>query len=125
MNKKAKNVRRLLSATLAGSLLLGGSLQAQATTLRLAHTFNPGEASYEVLQELGKTVEERSGGDLKIQVYPSEQLGTEVQLLQQAKNGSVDIVVPGYSGASTLVPALEISNAPFMVPKLGRGPACH
>lgn len=114
MNKKAKNVLGILSASFVGAVLLSGSIQAQATTLRLAHTFNPGEASYEVLQELSATVAERSGGDLKIQVFPSEQLGSEVQLLQQAKNGSVDIIVPGYSGASTLVPALEISNAPFM-----------
>ncbi len=101
------------ACTLAGALVFS-SASAQATTLRLAHTFNPGEASYEVLQQFSKTVSEKSGGELKVQIYPSEQLGSEVQLLQQAKNGSVDIVVPGYSGASTLVPALEISNAPFM-----------
>lgn len=112
-NKTNKTPLNIGTSALAGALLLC-SFQAQATTLRLAHTFNPGEASYEVLQKLSDTVAKKSDGDLKIQIYPSEQLGSEVQLLQQAKNGSVDIVVPGYSGASTLVPALEISNAPFM-----------
>ena len=111
-NKKKKFVN--LIATLAGCTFMTLSFQANATTIRLAHTFNPGEASYEVLQKFSETVSKRSNGDLKVQVFPSEQLGSEVQLLQQAKNGSVDIVVPGYSGASTLVPSLEISNAPFM-----------
>lgn len=114
MGNRTKKLLNILSAAVTGGILVAGSIQAQATTLRLAHTFNPGEASYEVLQTLSNTVSERSDGDLKIQVFPSEQLGSEVQLLRQAKNGSVDIVVPGYSGASTLVPALEISNAPFM-----------
>ncbi|MFP8968424.1 TRAP transporter substrate-binding protein [Pokkaliibacter sp. CJK22405] len=114
MNKNAKRLLANLSSCLFVGTLLAGAVQAHATTLRLAHTFNPGEASYEVLAKLSKTVAEKSDGDLKIQVFPSEQLGSEVQLLQQAKNGSVDIVVPGYSGASTLLPGLEISNAPFM-----------
>lgn len=112
-NKANKIILKIGSSALTGALLLC-SLQTQATTLRLAHTFNPGEASYEILQKLSDTVAKKSDGDLKVQVYPSEQLGSEVQLLQQAKNGSIDIVVPGYSGASTLVPGLEISNAPFM-----------
>lgn len=114
MNNNAKKVISIISASIVASALLTGSIQAQAATLRLAHTFNPGEASYEVLKELSDTVSERSNGELILQIYPSEQLGSEVQLLQQAKNGSIDIVVPGYSGASTLIPALEISNAPFM-----------
>lgn len=114
MDKKTKQVFGKLTGTLIGGALLACTAQVHATTLRLAHTFNPGEASYEVLQKFSKTVSELSDGDLTVQVFPSEQLGSEVQLLQQAKNGSVDIVVPGYSGASTLVPALEISNAPFM-----------
>lgn len=114
MNK----TRALLTAATftlsSGALIFAASTTHAATTLRLAHTFNPGEASYELLDTLGDLAEERSNGELKIQVFPSEQLGSEVQLLQQSKNGSIDIVVPGYSGASTLLPAMEISNAPFI-----------
>lgn len=109
-----KNMRYLGMVLCVGGVLGGASTASAATTLRLAHTFNPGEASYELFAKLPGLVEERTDGEVRIQVFPSEQLGSEVQLLQQASNGSVDIVVPGYSGASTLVPALEISNAPFM-----------
>lgn len=109
-----KNMRFLGIALCAGGILGNVATVSAATTLRLAHTFNPGEASYELFAQLPQLIEERTGGELRIQVFPSEQLGSEVQLLQQASNGSVDIVIPGYSGASTLVPALEISNAPFM-----------
>ncbi|TVP50292.1 MAG: TRAP transporter substrate-binding protein, partial [Halomonas sp.] len=109
-----KNMRFLGIALCAGGVFGGITTVNAATTLRLAHTFNPGEASYELFAQLPQLIEERTDGELRIQVFPSEQLGSEVQLLQQASNGSVDIVIPGYSGASTLVPALEISNAPFM-----------
>lgn len=113
--KKAKSFLTAATLTLSSGAMMVAAANAQASTsLRLAHTFNPGEASYELLNTLGDRVEERTNGELKIQVFPSEQLGSEVQLLQQSKNGSVDIVVPGYSGASTLLPAMEISNAPFI-----------
>lgn len=106
---------RFLGITLCAGGIFGSIATVNAaTTLRLAHTFNPGEASYELFAQLPQLIEERTDGKLRMQVFPSEQLGSEVQLLQQASNGSVDIVIPGYSGASTLVPALEISNAPFM-----------
>lgn len=114
MNKARAFLTAATFTLSSGVLIFGASTAHAATTLRLAHTFNPGEASYELLSKLGNEVEEKSNGDLKVQVFPSEQLGSEVQLLQQAKNGSVDIVVPGYSGASTLLPAMEISNAPFI-----------
>lgn len=114
MKNNPKKIASFLSASILGGALFTAPLHAQATTLRLAHTFNPGEASYEVLKELSETVSKKSEGDLTLQIFPSEQLGSEVQLLQQAKNGSIDIIVPGYSGASTLIPALEISNAPFI-----------
>lgn len=113
--KKAKSFLTAATLTLSsGAMMVAAANTQAATSLRLAHTFNPGEASYELLNTLGDRVEERTNGELKIQVFPSEQLGSEVQLLQQSKNGSVDIVVPGYSGASTLLPAMEISNAPFI-----------
>tara|TARA_Y100001001_G_C8006231_1_gene308120 strand:- start:196 stop:1212 length:1017 start_codon:yes stop_codon:yes gene_type:complete len=113
--KQAKALLTAATFTLStGAMVFAAGTAHAATTLRLGHTFNPGEASYELLGELGERVEERTDGELKIQVFPSEQLGSEVQLLQQSKNGSIDIVVPGYSGASTLLPAMEISNAPFI-----------
>ncbi|MCW4152658.1 TRAP transporter substrate-binding protein [Halomonas sp. 18H] len=113
--KKATAFLTAATLTLSSGAMMVATANAQAaTSLRLAHTFNPGEASYELLDTLGDRVEERTNGELKIQVFPSEQLGSEVQLLQQSKNGSIDIVVPGYSGASTLLPAMEISNAPFI-----------
>lgn len=114
MASLTKNIRFLGIALCVGGVLGSASTVSASTTLRLAHTFNPGEASYELFAKLPQLIEERTDGELSVQVFPSEQLGSEVQLLQQASNGSVDIVIPGYSGASTLVPALEISNAPFM-----------
>ncbi|WP_161599050.1 TRAP transporter substrate-binding protein [Aidingimonas lacisalsi] len=112
---RTMSMTRTIGLTLVTGAMVGGSLTANAaTSLRLAHTFNPGEASYELFDKLPDMIEQRTDGDLTIQVFPSEQLGSEVELLEQASEGSVDIVIPGYSGASTLLPPLEISNAPFM-----------
>ncbi|GHC38935.1 TRAP transporter substrate-binding protein [Aidingimonas halophila] len=112
---QSQSMARMIGLTLVTSTLVGLSLNASAaTSLRLAHTFNPGEASFELFEKLPDMIEERTGGDVSIQVFPSEQLGSEVELLEQASEGSVDIVIPGYSGASTLLAPMEISNAPFI-----------
>jgi TRAP-type C4-dicarboxylate transport system substrate-binding protein len=62
-----------------------------------------------------KKVEEDSKGRIKIQIYPSMQLGGSApQLLQQVRDGVADIVwtLPGFTPG--VMPKLEIFELPFL-----------
>lgn len=90
-----------------------GSADA-ATTLRFGHANGSGEIAADLFQEFADRVTARTGGEVVVKVFPGEQLGKEVELVQQVKLGALDISAPSLPAASTLVPGLEIPSTPFL-----------
>ncbi|RPH78531.1 MAG: TRAP transporter substrate-binding protein [Candidatus Rokuibacteriota bacterium] len=89
---------------------------AQTITLKLSH-FVPAVAPPHVtfLAPWAAKVEKESGGRLKIQIFPSMQLGgTPPQLVDQIRDGVVDIgwTVTGYTAGR--FPKTEVFEIPFL-----------
>ena len=106
--------------SLAGALaLVAGAVApalAQTVTLRV-HQFLPAPAPVprNFIAPWAKKVEEESKGRLKVELYPSMQLGgTPPQLYDQARDGIADIVwtLPGYTAGR--FPIMEVFELPFM-----------
>ena len=114
-------MKRLILAALAGAMVSGLALAptaatSQEVTLRL-HTFLPPVANpvKHFLIPWAQKVEKDSGGRIKVQVYPSMQLGGKAeQILSQVKDGVVDVAwgLPGFQPG--LMPKLEIFELPFL-----------
>jgi TRAP-type C4-dicarboxylate transport system substrate-binding protein len=114
-------MKRIVMSTLAAALMGGFALAgtpalSQEVTLRL-HTFIPPVANpvKHFVQPWAKKVEEDSKGRIKVQVFPSMQLGGSApQLLQQVRDGVADIVwtLPGFTPG--VMPKLEIFELPFL-----------
>ncbi len=108
-----------LGAILAGALALAAGSSAalaQQVTLRV-HQFLPAQAPVPkaFIAEWAKKVEAKSGGKIKVELYPSMQLGgTPPQLFDQVKDGVVDIVwtLPGYTPGR--FPKSEAFELPFI-----------
>ncbi len=110
--------KKIIVSTLAASLFaaLGAvsTVASAATTLRFGHANNNGELATELFQEFADRVTQLSKGELVIKVFPAEQLGKEIDLIQQVKSGALDISAPSMAALSNLAPALEIASAPFL-----------
>jgi C4-dicarboxylate-binding protein DctP len=112
--------RTFLSLAASAALGLGlqiSPVQAQEVTLTL-HQFLPPQANVPrlVLDVWADNVEEDSGGRIKIDRYPSMQLGgTPPELMDQAIEGVADIVwtVVGYTPGR--YPTTEVFELPFMM----------
>jgi tripartite ATP-independent transporter DctP family solute receptor len=87
---------------------------ADAQTLRFGHANAPGEVAYDLFNELAANVAKRTDGKVTIKVFPSEQLGKEVDLIQQVKSNALDMSAPSMPSMSALVPALEMASGPFL-----------
>jgi tripartite ATP-independent transporter DctP family solute receptor len=85
-----------------------------ATTLRFGHANSPGELAEALFAEFADKVTKRTNGEVTIRVFPSEQLGKELDLLQQVKSGALDMSAPSLPVLSSLVPGLEIASGPFV-----------
>jgi TRAP-type C4-dicarboxylate transport system substrate-binding protein len=110
---------RLRAALMAALGWLAAALPAgaQEVTLRL-HQFLPAQANVptNLLHPWADRVEAASNGRIKIERYPAMQLGgTPPQLIDQAQDGTVDIVwtLPGYTPGR--FPTTEVFELPFVM----------
>lgn len=114
-----KSLKFAASGVLALGLLISASGPANASeiiTLKLHHFLSPiGNTHSNMLVPWADKVMKESGGRIKVEIYPSMQLGgTPPQLADQARDGVVDIVwtLPGYTpGRFTKT---EVFELPFM-----------
>lgn len=101
-----------LAAGIAAAFTFAAGAAAQ--TLRFGHANTSAEIAGELFQEFADNVTKATGGAVTIKVFPAEQLGKEIDLIKQVKEGALDISAPSMAAASSLVPALEIASAPFL-----------
>ncbi|MDC0660109.1 TRAP transporter substrate-binding protein [Leisingera sp. SS27] len=111
--------RKLMGAVGAAALAMFGAMPAyaQEVTLKL-HQFLPAQANVPklILDVWADNVEESSGGRIKIDRFPSMQLGGKPpELMDQAIDGVADIVwtVVGYTPGR--YPSTEVFELPFMM----------
>lgn len=109
---------RVVAAAGAVAVLAAGAspAAAQSVTLRV-HQFLPAPAPVpsKFIAPWAKKVETESNGRIKVELYPSMQLGgTPPQLFDQAKDGVADIVwtLPGYTPGR--FPRTEAFELPFI-----------
>lgn len=111
--------RRLVLGALAAAALSlpSGPVQAAEVTLRVHHFLPPVANTHtKVLEPWKKQVEEASGGRIAIEIFPAMQLGGKPpQLIDQARDGVVDIVwaLPSYTPGR--YPTAAVFELPFMV----------
>jgi len=103
-------------AVLAGGLMTASLGLAQEVTLKVHHFWPPGAMPpTKILQPWCVKIAADSANKLKCQIFPAMQLGgTPAQLIDQAKDGVVDIVftLPGYTAGR--FPIMEVFELPFM-----------
>ncbi len=108
--------RRHLTGLIAagGALALAGAAAAQEFTFKLHHFLGaqaPAQAN--MLDPWVRRVEENSGGRVKIEIFPAMTLGgTPPELVQQARDGVVDLIwtVNGYTPGQ--FPRTEVFELP-------------
>ena len=111
--------RQMLSMSVigAGGLILSSPavLRAQARTLRLGHQWPVDHPNHLGVQKAAEIVAEKTSGRLTIQIFPSSQLGTGMELAKQINNGSLDIDADGPGIIGQWQKPLAILDAPFVV----------
>ena len=108
---------RIISVAVAAAwAALAAPAGAQTINMKLHHFLGPkAPAHTQMLVPWAERVEKASGGKVKIEVFPSMALGGKPpQLINQARDGVVDIIwtVNGYT--ANLFPRSEVFELPFV-----------
>lgn len=101
---------------LASVLALAALPAVAGTTLKLAHAA-PESHSMHVMSEFFKAqVEARTNGNIKVNLFPNGQLGTDSQMIDGVRSGIVDLEISGLNNFTGLIPEAAAFTLPFMFP---------
>jgi tripartite ATP-independent periplasmic transporter solute receptor, DctP family len=104
--------------TTIGALLASVALTAAAaaceTTFRSSDTHPDGYPTVEAVKEMGKLLEERTGGRLCVEVFHSAQLGEEKDTIQQTQFGVIDMNRVSLGPFNNLVPETQVPSLPYI-----------
>lgn len=86
----------------------------ETKTIKLAHGLDLNHPVHKAMVFMGKSLEKKSGGKLKLKIYPSNQLGTERQCLELLQIGSLDMTKVSAAVMENFSPKMEVFGLPFL-----------
>ncbi|HEY0833652.1 MAG TPA: DctP family TRAP transporter solute-binding subunit [Azospirillum sp.] len=112
-------MRRMLMLAAAAALagLVGGTPEALAQKVIKYTHFQPGRADqpkHAAAEAFRKHVEEKSGGKLKVQIYPAGQLGNATSVLEGLRLGSIELAVVHDGGISSVYKPIDVFMMPYL-----------
>jgi tripartite ATP-independent transporter DctP family solute receptor len=124
MNTWSPAASRLCLAALAGVFALGAafagysawkhSRPGAARELRVAHTLPPSHPVHKGLEKFASRLSDISGGNLRATIFPSAQLGTDTQYVEQLQSGTLDMASVSAGVLGNFVPDLRVFSIPFL-----------
>lgn len=96
------------------SFLLSCSGESDVRVLKLGHGLDPSHSVHKAMVYMAERVKEESNGKMRIDIYPSQQLGSERELLELLQIGSLDITKVSSSVLEGFEPLYKIFSVPFL-----------
>lgn len=94
---------------------LSNTPQAQTTILKLAHVVSTTAPYHIGALEFAKLVEQKTKGQVKIEIYPGGQLGKgERECIEGLQIGTIDLVVTSTGPVGGFVPQMLVVDLPFL-----------
>ena len=107
-----KTAAAAVTAVFACAIASAADFSAQ--TIRLAHTAAVSHAHHEAALQFAKNVSDRTGGKVKVEVYPAGELGDQPALAEQVTLGALDSAVVSLGNLAMYSKKLNAMTAPFL-----------
>ena len=91
----------------------GGALRGR-TVLKLGHSLDPSHPVHTAMEFMKRRLEELSGGAVTMDIYPSEVLGSETQVIEQLQNGALAMTKTSTSPMEGFVPEMAVFSLPYV-----------
>ena len=102
------------AAALAGSLLTGCAGEEQKRIVRIGHNQSTNHPTHIALTAFQTFVNEKLGDKYVVEVYPSELLGSQTDMVQLTQTGAIDFVVAGTANLETFADVYEVFSMPYL-----------
>jgi tripartite ATP-independent transporter DctP family solute receptor len=104
----------LLALLLTSYIVSAHKSQKNVRILRLAHSLNTRHPVHKTMEYMAELVKEKSGGKLIVQIFPSEQLGTEKDCIEALQLGYLAMTKTSTAPMEGFVPEMQIFGIPYL-----------
>lgn len=105
-------IQLLISAVALGMV---GNVAQASYRLNLSSALNAQDPIVQAMEGAKQAIEERSGGELTINVYPNSQLGSDEDVIEQIRNGANIAVLVDAGRLSEYQADIGVLSAPYLV----------
>ncbi|WP_339651974.1 TRAP transporter substrate-binding protein [uncultured Maribacter sp.] len=106
--------KSIISIFILALTFLSCKIENESKTLRLGHGLDISHSVHKAMVKMGEDLFERSGGKLKLEIYPSQQLGTERECLELLQIGSLDMTKVSVGVLENFAPKMKVLGLPFL-----------
>lgn len=100
--------------TIAGCIFCSCQKTSQIRVLKLAHALDTTHPVHKGMVYMAERLAEKSGGRMRVDIYPSGQLGAERDLIELLQIGSLAMTKVSTAPLETFVPEMKIFGIPYI-----------
>ncbi len=109
-----KNLWHVLVLSIVIAMMMSTVSLAAEYTLKFGHLGNEENVWHKAALKFAELAAEKSGGRIEVKVYPNEQLGKEMELIDGIQMGTVDMTITGES-MQNWAPKAGLMGAPYAI----------
>ena len=95
-------------------IVLGCDSGRETTVIKLAHGLDVTHPVHRAMVRMSEIVAEDSGGMVRMDIYPSEQLGSERECVELLQIGSIGMTKVSASVAESFIPSFKVFSLPYL-----------
>ncbi len=88
--------------------------QSEVRSIKLGHGLSVDHPVHRAMVWMGERLAEKSGGQMRLEIYPAEQLGSERQCLELLQIGSLDMTKVSAAVLENFTPQMEVFSLPYL-----------
>jgi tripartite ATP-independent transporter DctP family solute receptor len=111
---KRRDVIRLGAAAAVLGALAAPAMAQQKTVLKASDVHPAGYPTVVAIENMGKKLEQATGGRITVQMFAAMQLGGEKEAIEQAQVGALQLARVSVGALGPVVDDLNVMNLPFL-----------
>ena len=107
-------LNRIIALVFVAALLGACAQREDRYVLKLAHVLDTGHPVHKGMEHMADRLEAYSDGSMRIDIYPSGQLGAERELVELVQIGSLAMTKVSASPLEAFVPSMQVFSIPYV-----------
>ena len=109
-----KKIHIILSSLIFFSLTISCDKINTTRTIKLAHSLDVNHSVHKAMVKMGEDLAQISGGKMNLEIYPSQQLGTERECIELLQIGSLDMTKVSVGVMENFAPRMKVFGLPYL-----------